>query len=62
MSLADADAKLTGETPGNRAGRALSGAGDTNGDSYDDILVGADWESTAGLKAGAAYLVFGSQF
>ena len=62
MSLADADAKITGEAPGDRAGRAVSGAGDTNGDGYDDVLIGADRESTAGRSAGAAYLIFGSPF
>ena len=60
MSLASADAKLTGETSNDRAGWDVSTAGDVNGDGYDDVLVGAHQEDTGGTDAGAAYLVLGS--
>jgi len=58
-SLADADAKLTGEQPGDEAGRSVAGGGDANGDGVPDLIVGAWKESTAGYKAGAAYVVYG---
>ncbi len=38
-------------------GQAVSGAGDLNGDGYDDVLVGAPEE---GLRAGAVYVYTGS--
>ena len=50
---------LIGEAANDRIGVAVSGAGDFNGDGFDDILIGAPFESTNGLAAGAAYAVFG---
>ncbi len=40
-----------------RAGSAVAGAGDVNGDGYDDALIGA---YASGTDRGAAYLVLGS--
>lgn len=45
---------------GEYAGCSLAGAGDLNGDSYDDIVIGAMGNGEAGELAGAAYVVFGS--
>jgi hypothetical protein len=65
LSVLDADAVFLGE-PGSWAGRAVAGAGDVNGDGFDDLLIGADlddegnYEGTGG--AGAAYLVYGPVF
>ncbi|NOY24801.1 MAG: hypothetical protein GXP62_02920 [Oligoflexia bacterium] len=59
-SLADADAVCTGEASGHEAGYAVSGAGDVNGDGYDDLLIGAIGNDDSGTWAGAAYLVLGS--
>jgi hypothetical protein len=58
-SLAEADAKLYGEGRGDLAGVSVAGAGDTNGDGFDDLLVGARYHDQAGVDAGAAYLVRG---
>jgi len=54
--LGVADAKFIGEAANDAAGRAVAGAGDTNGDGYDDLLVGA---SRCDSYAGAAYLLLG---
>jgi len=59
MSLAAADAKLTGAAARDSAGISVAGSGDTDGDGYDDILVGAYHNDDAGSDAGAAYLVPG---
>lgn len=51
---------IEGEAAGDFAGFAVAGAGDVDGDGFDDILIGAYGRTTAGGEgAGAAYLVFG---
>jgi hypothetical protein len=40
-------------------GRAVSGAGDVNGDGFDDFLVAAEWSDQKTVDAGQVYLVFG---
>lgn len=49
--------KIVGVEQGDRAGRALAGAGDANGDDFDDLLVGAPF---ADGWTGHAYVVYGS--
>ncbi len=52
--------QYTGEAFGDQAGISVAGAGDVNGDGYDDFLVGAISNNDGGIDAGAAYLVLGS--
>jgi hypothetical protein len=59
MDAVDADAIFDGEDFSDYAGISVSGAGDQNGDGYDDILVGATRDDTGASDAGAAYLVLG---
>ncbi len=54
--LAEADAVLVGVSAGDQASTGLDGAGDLNGDGYDDIVLGAHH---AQGQAGAAYVVLG---
>ena len=56
--LASAHAKLVGEAADDHAGSAIDSAGDVNGDGLDDILVGAEQESSMALYAGAAYVIY----
>ena len=42
-------------------GFSLAGAGDVNGDGYDDAIIGACFNSTNGQYAGAAYVLFGGK-
>lgn len=59
MALADADALLIGLNAGDAAGRAVSGAGDTDGDGLPDLVVGAPGAEWAGLASGVACLALG---
>ncbi len=48
----------------NRSGWSVSGAGDVNGDGFDDVIVsepGADSQSGNGDQAGISYVVYGSK-
>lgn len=53
-----ADVVLTGETSGDWSGYAVAGAGDVNGDGFDDILIGAH-KAVRGI--GKTYLVYGGE-
>jgi hypothetical protein len=59
LDLGAADAKFTGEEKGDRAGAAVSG-GDTDGDGYADLVVGAYLHDYGSTDAGAAYVILGA--
>ena len=59
--LSAADAAFDGEEQSNYAGIAVAGAGDVNGDGFDDVLVGAMYNDDGGSYAGKAYLFYGPQ-
>jgi hypothetical protein len=52
---------IHGADPGDMAGFAVSGAGDVNGDGFDDLLVSAPGDDQLGrLNAGSAFIIFGT--
>ena len=60
-NLSSVDACFTGESEGANAGRSVAGAGDVNGDGFDDVLIGsASLSMSYSSDEGAAYLVLGS--
>jgi len=61
LSLASADASFVGVFAEDRAGAAVSSAGDVDGDGYDDLLIGAAYNDDAGADAGQAYLILGRE-
>jgi hypothetical protein len=50
---------LQGISAGDSFGVSVSGAGDMNGDGYDDIVVGAFWSDLGGVNSGSSYVIFG---
>jgi len=57
--LSNANASYWGETATDQSGQSISGAGDVNGDGYDDFLIGAQNDDDGGINAGKGYLIFG---
>jgi hypothetical protein len=58
--LSAADAIYTGKAANDYAGYGHAGVGDTDGDGYNDVLVGVFGDDTNGSSAGAAWLFLGS--
>lgn len=53
--------RIDGAATSDKSGRTVSGAGDVNGDGYDDLIIGAlGVGSGSTSNAGASYVVFGS--
>ena len=52
--------RIDGENQGDWSGHSVSSAGDINGDSYDDIIIGA-WgvDNNGARSSGSSYVVFG---
>ncbi len=59
VDLSQADAILVGEHAGDNAGGTVAGAGDMNGDGYDDVIVSASGYDGSSSSVGAVYVVFG---
>jgi Ca2+-binding RTX toxin-like protein len=51
--------RLDSENAGDRSGYSVSGAGDINGDGYDDLIIGAITTGSSGEAGGSSYVVFG---
>lgn len=58
----DPSASFFGKETVERIGYALAGAGDVNGDGFDDFLIGTFHNDVRGLDAGAAYLFLGHAY
>jgi len=63
IDLSDLDGsngfRLDGETEYDSSGWSVSGAGDVNGDGFDDLIVGAPDADPNGSGSGSSYVVFG---
>ncbi len=57
---AESAARITSDQSRARLGWSVSGAGDVNGDGYDDWIVGADLYDAGETNEGAAFLFLGS--
>jgi hypothetical protein len=55
-------AELEGEAEGDHLGASVAGAGDVNGDGYDDAIAGVPGHDAAGTDAGRAYVCFGGAY
>jgi hypothetical protein len=54
--------RLDGLTSSDSTGRSVSGAGDFNGDGFDDLIIGANGSDAGGLTdQGATYIIFGRE-
>ena len=51
--------RLDGAEQGDQSGFSVSGAGDVNGDGFDDVLIGAYGVDSNGNYSGASYVLFG---
>jgi len=59
QAVSAADFVVTGQASADKFGYAATGAGDFNGDGYDDIIVGAYGDESPAHNSGSAYIVYG---
>ena len=59
-TVASAATKISLDLPSQILGSSVAGAGDVNGDGYDDVIVADDQRFTVGPFAGAAFVFHGS--
>ncbi|MCK6501885.1 hypothetical protein L6R53_00530 [Myxococcota bacterium] len=62
FDLSESEGKVIGEAADDYVGSSLAGAGDMNGDGFDDFVIGAPGNDFLGDNAGAAYLIYGGGF
>jgi len=60
-SIDVADASYIGQHSGSWTGRPVKGAGDVNGDGYNDFLIGDSYDDEGGNNAGQTFLIHGKQ-
>ncbi|MEE4331472.1 MAG: integrin alpha [Wenzhouxiangella sp.] len=58
----DTGFRIDGVASDDFSGRAVSGAGDFNGDGIDDVIIGAPRADPAGSSSGSTYVVFGRRY
>ena len=58
-NLSASDASFWGEDAKDYSGYSVAGAGDVNGDGYDDLLIGAYYNDDGGNHSGQTYLILG---
>ncbi|WP_295626185.1 integrin alpha, partial [uncultured Nitrosomonas sp.] len=51
--------RLDGVAADDESGHSVSGAGDVNGDGFDDVIIGAHGADPNGRDSGSSYVVFG---
>jgi hypothetical protein len=52
--------RIDGESGHDASGFSVRGAGDVNGDGFDDVIVGAPYANANGFDSGATYVIFGA--
>ena len=51
--------KVNGEAAFDNSGFSVAGAGDINGDGFDDLIIGSFYNDVNGANSGASYIVYG---
>ena len=52
--------QINGEAEFDLSGDSVASAGDVNGDGFDDLIIGAQYDNLNGDNSGASYVVFGA--
>ncbi|MBE9063765.1 Ig-like domain-containing protein [cf. Phormidesmis sp. LEGE 11477] len=52
---------INGIDESDNSGESVNGAGDLNGDGFDDLIIGADRADPNGSSSGESYVVFGAE-